>query len=202
MKSMARTRHLLGRFFGSLVVRNVTRSDRLWVETILTAPEYQCWLRLSRADAVESVAVARRFEGATQPAVSATGLTAPPTYGSEVIAECVAAALLHDVGKLDCQLGTIGRALATIAGGIAGHEMADAWSLRRGVTRRFGLYLRHGELGEQRVIVCGGRTRVARWAAAHHDPTRWEDTGIPLDLCRLLAIADGERVATGSPLGP
>ena len=42
-----------------------------------------------------------------------------------------------------------GACCATLAGAAAGHDMAEAWSEKRGVTRQFGLYLRHPELGAQ-----------------------------------------------------
>jgi hypothetical protein len=81
----------------------------------------------------------------------------------------LAAALLHDVGKLDAGLGVLGRVGATLAGGAAGHDMAEVWSAKRGITRRVGLYLRHPELGATRIRTAGGREEVAHWAAAHHD---------------------------------
>jgi hypothetical protein len=69
-----------------------------------------------------------------------------------------------------------------------------AWGERRGFTRRCALYLDHAALGAQRVRVVGGRERPAQWAEAHHDPDRWPTSDIPLDVCRALARADGERV--------
>jgi hypothetical protein len=84
------------------------------------------------------------------------------------------AALLHDVGKLDSGLGVFGRVLATLAGAAAGHDMAEPWSQKRGITRKFGLYLRHPELGASRIRMCDGSREAALWAEAHQDPTAGE----------------------------
>ena len=187
---LERAMHLGARFFGSLLPRRVSDRDTKWVESKLTNQEYACWQRLPRADRVEAVAVARRFCHAVLERSAFDHIEFEPA----VIEDCIAGALMHDVGKIDCDLGTYRRALATIAGAVAGHDIADAWSMSQGVTRQFGLYLRHGELGKQRIIVAGGRVSVAQWAAVHHAPEHWTTTGWPAALCRLLAIADGERV--------
>jgi hypothetical protein len=70
--------------------------------------------------------------------------------------------------------------------------MADAWSAKRGITRRVGLYLRHPELGATRIRLAGGREEAARWAAAHHEPDRWSSTGIPGDVVVVLHDADDD----------
>jgi len=108
-------------------------------------------------DRRHSVGVARRVEEAL----------AGTEYAGD--ARWLAAALLHDVGKLDAGLGVLGRVGATLAGGAAGHDLAEVWSAKRGITRRVGLYLRHPELGATRIRTVGGREEVACWAAAHHD---------------------------------
>ena len=50
---------------------------------------------------------------------------------------------------------------------------------RGGFTRRVGLYLRHPELGADRIRLAGGPEEAAAWAAAHHDPDRWVPPGSP-----------------------
>ena len=104
----------------------------------------------------------------------------------------VAAALLHDVGKLDSGLGVFGRVLATLAGAAAGHDMAEPWSQKRGITRRFGLYLQHPELGAEPHPLCDGSREAALWAEAHHDPDRWASTGLPDVVVEALAAADDD----------
>ena len=70
--------------------------------------------------------------------------------------------------------------------------MAGAWSQRRGMTRRVGLYLQYPELGSELLAVAGSDPRVVAWAAQHHEPeSSWT---VPIDLGRLLAAADDEAL--------
>lgn len=178
---MRRAAHLAGRFFASLLPRRVRTTDREWVVRQLEPAELALWRRMGRVDMVESIRVARRAERSLA--------------GSEHAGEprWLAAALLHDVGKRDSGLGTYRRAVATIAGALAGPTAPAAWSESTGMLRRAGLYLRHAELGALAIRVAGGRDDVAAWAEAHHAPPRWAQTGIPHPVCEALAAADGER---------
>jgi hypothetical protein len=177
----ARPGHLVARFFGSLVPRRVTPVDAAWVGSVLTPPEQGLWAKLGRADAKEGVDVARRADAHLDTALDHRD-------------EYLAAALLHDVGKLDADFGPYRRAIATVAGALVSRGTIDAWKERRGFTRRCALYLDHAELGALRVRVAGGRERVAQWAAAHHDASAWPTPAIAIEVCRLLAEADGERL--------
>jgi hypothetical protein len=60
------------------------------------------------------------------------------------------------------------------------------------VTRRFGLYLRHAELGADRIRMCDGSHEAAVWAAAHQDPSRYDGTGFPGAVVAALATADDD----------
>ena len=91
----------------------------------------------------------------------------------------LSAALLHDIGKLDSRLGVYGRVVATVSGAAAGREHAEAWSESSGFTRRVGLYLRHAELGADRIRIAGEPEEAALWSAAHHDPGSWADAADP-----------------------
>ena len=62
--------------------------------------EVQLWRRLGNIDRRHSLEVARRFH-ALRPDASRAEL---------------AAAMLHDIGKLDSGLGTVGRVVATVVG--------------------------------------------------------------------------------------
>ena len=104
----------------------------------------------------------------------------------------LAAALLHDVGKLDARLGVYGRVVATVSGAVGGPGMADAWSERSGFTRRVGLYLRHPEIGADRIRLAGGPEEAAQWAAAHHSPDTWSSLAIPEPVVAALAAADDD----------
>lgn len=180
---MARTTHLVARFFGSLFAGRPRPGDVAWVAAHLTPAELRLWQRMGRIDQVESLRVAHRF-------VDALG-TSESAGGGSVF---VAAALLHDVGKRDCGLGTVRRALATVVGRTAGPETCRAWIETAGFMRKVGLYVHHAELGATAVRVAGGREPVARWVGAHHDPSRWPTDDIPAPVCRALALADGERL--------
>jgi hypothetical protein len=150
----------------------------------LSPSEATLWSRMPAADRREAVSVARRLE---------SELAATPYAGDDT---WMVAALMHDVGKTDAHLGTIGRALATMAGGLAGHAVAPAWQARGGIARRFGLYLRHDDVGAGMLELAGSRPEVVAWARVHHHPERWDEVNIPAAVARALARADGERAPT------
>jgi HD domain len=177
---MSRAAHLVRRFLGALWPGAPRPGDVGWVQATLTGDEFGLWAQLPHHDQRHSIRVARRVERA---------LAGTPEAGDP---RWLAAALLHDVGKLDAGLGVLGRVGATLAGAAAGHEMAGPWSGRRGVTRRVGLYLRHDELGATRIRVAGGREEAARWAGAHHHEAQWAATGLPPVVVEALVAADDD----------
>jgi hypothetical protein len=104
--------------------------------------------------------------------------------------EVIAAALLHDSGKVESGLGTMGRVLATLAAVIVGRERAESWSEGTGLPGRIGLYLRHPELGAALLTSAGSAPLTTAWAGEHHLPeTRWT---VPPDLGRVLKAADDD----------
>ncbi|HEU5152281.1 MAG TPA: hypothetical protein VFU19_17455 [Iamia sp.] len=145
--------HLVRRFVGSLAARRLTDEEAAWVATHLLPGEAELWDRMGRADQRHAHGVARRAAAA---------------LGDEATRPVVAAALLHDVGKVESGLGTYGRVMATLSGAVAGRDMAEAWSQTRGMTRRIGLYLRHEEVGADLLRLAGSDPRtvdlVARWS--------------------------------------
>jgi hypothetical protein len=175
-----RSVHLAKRFFSSLVPLPVRPADRDWVAEILQPEELELWTRLSSADRRESVAVARR----TEAALTGTEYAGDPRW--------LAAALLHDVGKLDARFGPLRRTVATVAVGLLGPRMVEGWVDKSGFLRRCALYVLHDELGGDRVRIAGGRKEVALWAQAHHRPAIWDATGLPNAVVVALAAADGE----------
>jgi hypothetical protein len=177
---LSRLPHLTRRFFGSLRPGPPCAADTAWVETVLVPGEYELWSRMPNADRRHSIGVARRVQEAL----------AGTAYADD--SRWVAAALLHDVGKIDAGLNTFQRVGATLAGAAAGHDMAEAWAAKRGITRRVGLYLQHPELGATRIRLAGGRAEVAAWAEAHHQPERWVGTGIPEPVITALHDADDD----------
>ncbi len=86
----------------------------------------------------------------------------------------MAAALLHDVGKVQSDLRTPARVAATMLWTVAGDEVADRWLSASGRRRRLAEYRRHPEIGEQLLLDAGADVLTAGWAADHHKPAeRW-----------------------------
>jgi hypothetical protein len=110
--------HLVARFFVSLSTSPPAAADEVWAESHLLAGEVRLWRRMSNVDRKHSTKVARRFVAARPEA------TRPEMAG----------ALLHDVGKIECGLGTFGRVAASVVG-------------RRG--RRFTTYHDHERIGSE-----------------------------------------------------
>ncbi|MEQ1872265.1 MAG: HD domain-containing protein [Ilumatobacteraceae bacterium] len=100
MKPSAKLGHLARRFFGSLSRRPPAAGDVAWVLTQLLPAELALWQSMPAQDRRHSIVVARRFAGLVADASRAE----------------VAGALLHDVGKTQSGLGTIGRVAATVVG--------------------------------------------------------------------------------------
>jgi putative nucleotidyltransferase with HDIG domain len=176
-----RSGHLARRFFGSLRPGRPHPDDLRWAHDVLGDDDlFALWARQPGSDQRHSLAVARGVERM---------LAGTAEAGDRRWPTC---ALLHDIGKLDARLGVYGRVVATLAGAVAGHEMAGPWSQRRGFTRRVGLYLRHPELGAVSVRLAGGPEEAARWAAAHHDDPRPGDLGIPPVVVEALIAWDDD----------
>ncbi|MDQ3738183.1 MAG: hypothetical protein M3337_03335 [Actinomycetota bacterium] len=97
---MAEVGHLVRRFVGMLSRRPPAPDDEAWAASSLSTGEQALWVQLGHADRRHSIIVARRFvalrPGATRPEI--------------------AGALLHDIGKLDADLGVLGRVAATVVG--------------------------------------------------------------------------------------
>ena len=85
----------------------------------------------------------------------------------------MAAALLHDVGKVRSGLGPFGRVAATVLG-VAVPDRAEGWPDRGGFRGRVGLYLRHPEEGAALLSGAGSDPLTVAWALEHHrQPDRW-----------------------------
>lgn len=172
---MAHPLHLVRRFFGSLRPGGPRTAEREWTEAQLLPAELELWRRMPGPDRRHSAAVARRVEHA---------------LGDDATRPVLAAALLHDVGKLDAHLRTYGRVIATLAGGVVGHDEAviRQWTLTTGFTRRVGLYLLHPELGADLLAVAGSDPLTVAWAREHHlTPDRWT-----LDPTLAAALHDAD----------
>jgi hypothetical protein len=142
---------------------------------VLSEGELALWRRMSRADRRHAVGVGRRVERA---------------LGHEAARPVLAAALLHDVGKVAAGLGTYGRVVATLAGAAAGRRTAEVWTQGKGFTRKVGLYLRHPDLGADMLAMAGSDPLTVAWARQHHRPEgEWT---LPPGVARTLKDADDD----------
>ncbi len=150
--------HLARRFVGSLWPLGPGAEKQRLVMSVLEPAELVLWRRMSAADQRHSVAVAWRV-------------------GTDQESEVLAAALLHDVGKVEAALGTFGRVLATVIG------------LGR-ATGRLATYLRHDSIGAALLSDAGARPLVVTWAGEHHlPPERWT---VPAAIGVALKAADDD----------
>lgn len=172
---MAGFAHLARRFFGSLRPGGPSTDDQLWVDGILRDGEAALWRRMSAPDRRHAAGVAREVQRA---------------LGHEARAEVLAAALLHDVGKVESGLRTYGRVIATLSGKVAGPEMAHTWRRQRGIARKVGLYLLHADLGGDLLEVAGSHPLTVAWAREHHLPQ--DEWTVPADVGAVLKAADDD----------
>jgi hypothetical protein len=166
---LAHVWHLVRRFVGSLWPGGPSDGDEAWVRRQLLAGEVDLWQRMSGPDRRHAVGVARRTAA---------------LLGDQATRPVLAAALLHDVGKIDAGLGTFRRALVTAGALVAGHDR-----LSRG-TGRVGRYLRHDAIGADMLRAAGSDELTAAWAREHHlPPERWS---VPAAAGAALKDADDD----------
>src|SRR5690606_27671007 len=102
----------------------------------------------------------------------------------------VAAALLHDVGKISSGLGPVRRAAATMLGVAVGHRRARSWAGASGARGRVGRYLTHDEIGARMLRSAGSERLPVAWAREHHLPAdRWT---VPAEVGAALRAADDD----------
>ena len=121
---LVRPHHLVARFVVSLDTSPPDPAEEVWAESHLLPGEVALWRRMGNVDRKHSAKVARRFVAARPGATRAE----------------IAGALLHDVGKVDCGLGTFGRVAASVVGGR---------------TERFRRYHDHERIGAELAAAAG-----------------------------------------------
>lgn len=172
---MGGARHLARRFVGSLRPGGPSASDQAWVDEVLLPGEVELWRRMSGPDRRHAAGVGRRVERA---------------LGHEASRPVLAAALLHDIGKVESGLRTYGRVIATLSAKVAGAEMAHAWRRQRGFPRRVGLYVLHADLGGDLLELAGSHPLTVAWTREHHLPEdHWT---VPKHLADALKAADDD----------
>lgn len=155
--------HLARRFAGSLWPGGPRLEGEAWVAAVLSEAELGLWRRMSGPDRRHALGVARRVEAA---------------LGERASWPVLAAALLHDVGKVEAGLGTLGRVVATVAGERAGERV-----------RR---YRRHPEVGASLLALAGSDPVTVAWAREHHTPPERWSGAVPADLAAALKAADDD----------
>jgi hypothetical protein len=140
--------HLARRFFGSLSRQPPTPADEAWARSSLAPGEVAIWEQMPITDRRHAVLVARRF-------VAERGPDAPQAE--------VAAALLHDCGKVASGLGTFGRVGATVWIALVGRRRAG-----RG-DGRIARYARHEPIGAGMLAAAGSDPVTAALVAGSTD---------------------------------
>jgi hypothetical protein len=150
--------------------------DERWALDQLGPGETELWHRLSDPDRCHAVDVARAVV---------------VELGEPIDRPVVAAALLHDSGKVVSRLGTFSRVIATLVWAAVDDARAEGWSTSdRVVTRRLGQYRRHPELGAELLRAAGSDPLTVAWAAEHHlPPDRWT---IPIEIGQALKACDDD----------
>jgi hypothetical protein len=172
---VAAATHLVRRFFGSLWPGGPPPAEEAWVESQLLPGEHDLWRTMSGPDRRHAVGVAHRVERA---------------LGHEATRPVIAAALLHDVGKVESGLGTYGRVIATLSAKVAGADTATTWRRQRGFARRVGLYLHHDRIGGDLLELAGSDPLTVAWTREHHRPEA--DWSVQRPLADALKAADDD----------
>lgn len=147
MKLLRHWWHLAGRFFGAVLGKPLDPRQQDEVRQMLTSAEAELFFRQQPIDQRHAFDVARRVRAAVP--------------GND---DAVAAALLHDVGKIHSHLGPVARSLATVM------DMAHL-PLRA----RWRAYRDHGALGADDLTAAGARSLAVALAAGTPagDPEVW-----------------------------
>ena len=174
------------RFAGSLQPVGPRAASERWALGQLEPGERSLFQSMSGPDRRHGIAVARR----------ALDLTRASGMAPEALPDgFVAAALLHDVGKVDSRLGTFSRAWTTLVALALGRQRVLSWegSTCSGPDRlacRMARYLRHDRIGAELISEAGGATLASKWAREHHLPE--ELWSVDRRLGRCLKDADGD----------
>jgi hypothetical protein len=163
---MSGARHLVQRFVGSLRPGGPGADAEAWVASVLTPGELARWRTMSNPDRRHAHGVARAVASANDERA------------------VLAAALLHDVGKVASGLRTPGRVVATVVATVRGRERAAASD------GRIGRYLRHPDLGAAMLADAGSDPLTVAWAREHHlPPSQWT---VPAPVGQLLKDCDDD----------
>jgi hypothetical protein len=173
-------RHLAKRFAGSLWPGGPGPAGEAWARRWLGTGEAEIWTKMSGPDRRHAVAVAHR-------AAAELG----DAEGAGVPRDVLAAALLHDAGKISSGLGTFARVAVTVIASVTSREHVAAWADQSARWRqRAGRYVRHDEIGAQLLHAAGSGPLTVAWAGEHHLPAkRWT---VATEVAHALKAADDD----------
>ena len=167
--------HLTKRFWFSLKPQKLSEESLDWVRSHLSENEFEHWEKLSMADKRHSFQVARR---------------ASSEIGEEG-KEFMAAALLHDIGKLESGFTTFGRVFATLVCLFFPLGKMEKWAQKnRGLRRRLIDYAKHPELGAKLLKGIGSKEQTITWVLEHHSEREKWDT--PKEIAEILSSSDND----------
>jgi hypothetical protein len=173
--------HLARRFFGALSPAGPSISDERWARAQLLPAECDLWERMSGPDRRHAVGVARETVELLSRA------------SENPRREILAAALMHDVGKVEANLGALARTVVTIAAMLLGRVRPNVSSDRMaagGWPPRARLYLTHDRVGGALLRDAGSDPLTIAWAEQHHcSPEQWT---IDRQIGALLKSADDD----------
>lgn len=167
--------HLTKRFLGSLRPGGPAARDTAWVIETLSPAELGLWQRLYGPDRRHSVQVSRDVQR---------------TLGDEATTAVLAAALLHDVGKLDSKLRTYGRVVATLTIKLVGRDEVVEWRRARGIHRRIALYALHPDIGGDMLAMAASDPLTIAWTREHHN--RRETWTLNAEIADVLDACDND----------
>jgi hypothetical protein len=171
----ASARHYVARFVTSLSRRPPEPADDAWVRETVTDTEWPLYARLGNPDRRHAAFSGREL-------VRILGRDTDPLL--------VRASILHDVGKVHADLGTIGRSVATVLASTLGVERVQGWVDRSGWRGRCGRYETQSARGADELAAAGSPEIVVAWAADHHHPERIAALGLSPDVIAALVRAD------------
>ncbi len=173
--SGARAAHLVRRFVTSVKGRRPQDQDLEWVSDVLEPAEHTLFLKMTDTDQAHAIEVARRAEVALP-------------QGDRDRGWALRAALLHDVGKIESQVGTAGRVVATVFEAVSPAGVVRSVAARPGRIGAIGRHLGYPDTGASLLGAIGSDPLVRAWAAEHHlAADQWT---VPPTVGRILREAD------------
>ncbi len=167
--------HLVKRFFGAIRPGSPSVRDEDWVESVLLSGELTVWARMNNPDRRHAIGVAKAVES---------------ELDVEATRDVLAAALLHDSGKVVSGFRTPARVFATLFWTVIDSSRAESWSEGSSMRARLAQYRLHPELGARLLTEAGSEQLTISWAAEHHQPI--EAWTVPRHIGRVLKDCDDD----------